>query len=71
MAKVIDYKKILNNIDISINAMEYDCERSAGKAKFNAATLNSLYEMRANLEKKVPKDVPPKTITTPTEKKEK
>ena len=70
MAKVIDYKKILTNIDISINAMEYDCERSAGKAKFNAATLNSLYEMRANLEKKVPKDVP-KTITTPIEKKEK
>ena len=62
--KKIDYNIILKNIDISLNAMEYDALRSAGKTKFNAATLNELYALKAHLkvlaaaQKPAPKPTP-------------
>ena len=71
MNKHIDYKKILDNIEISINAMEYDCLRSAGKAKFNAGTLNELYKLQDRLKIKVmvPTSKPAPKLTTPKKEK--
>ena len=45
--KQIDYQAILDNANSILNALEYDCMRSGGKTKFNAATLNeSVYSQR-------------------------
>ena len=48
--KPIDYQAILDNANHIINAIEYDCMRSGGKTKFNAATLNDLYTLKDRLE---------------------
>ena len=55
MNKNIDYEVVVANIHQSLNALEYDSMRSAGKTKFNATTLNELYAIKDALEEKLPK----------------
>ena len=49
----IDYKKMLENTEQMIEALEYDAQRSPGKTKFNAAELFYLYEMKTRCENKL------------------
>lgn len=53
--KQIDIQLLVDNIKTMINALEYDSMRSGGKAKVNAQTLHSLYELldRYNTNSKV------------------
>ena len=51
--KQIDYQAILDNANVILNALEYDCMRSGGKTKFNAATLNELYTLKDRLENRL------------------
>ena len=44
--KDIDYDMLVNNLDHMINLLEFDSMRSPGKAKLNAPTLESLYNMK-------------------------
>ena len=44
-SKVVDYGKLLANLEEMINVLEYDSMRSAGKAKLNSTTLVSMYEL--------------------------
>ena len=41
----IDYEVLLSNIKGMIQLLEFDSMRSAGKAKLNAITLESLYSL--------------------------
>ncbi len=41
--KDIDYKIIIDNYNKMINILEFDSMRSAGKAKLNAPTIESMY----------------------------
>ena len=51
----IDYDLMLRNADEMINALEYDCQRSMGKCKFNASDLFYLYEMKKRCEEQLNK----------------
>ena len=51
--KPIDYQQIVDNAKQILNAIEYDCMRSGGKTKFNAATLNELYTLVDRLENRL------------------
>lgn len=42
----INLDQLINNYNEMINLLEYDSMRSAGKAKINAQTLNSLHQLR-------------------------
>jgi len=42
----IDYDKILYNIDVMLNTLEYDSIRSGGKVKINAQDLLNLIELK-------------------------
>ena len=44
--KVIDYAKLLKNVEEMISLLEYDAMRSAGKCKLNSQHLHSLYELK-------------------------
>ena len=44
--KDIDYSLIILNYEKMINILEFDSMRSAGKAKLNAPTVESMYMMR-------------------------
>ena len=51
--KEIDYDVLLDNVKKMINLLEYDSMRSSGKAKMNAATLESLFVLETRYESKV------------------
>ena len=51
----VDYDVLLNNVDMMINTLEYDSQRSAGKCKVNASSLNDLYQLKDNVLKRKPK----------------
>ena len=68
--KQINYQDILDNAKSIINSLEYDCMRSGGKTKFNAATLNDLYTLVDRTEAKLtPVKKPLSKPTTPKEEK--
>ena len=52
---VIDYDKLLVNINTMINLLEFDGMRSPGKAKLNSQHLHSLYYLKELYENKIPK----------------
>ena len=60
MQREINYQDLLENLDMMINTMEYDSQRSAGKCKMNANNYNELVKMRETISKKVVKKSPPK-----------
>lgn len=49
-SKVVEYDRLLSNVTDMINLLEYDAMRGSGKAKLNAATLVSLYELKDRYE---------------------
>ena len=51
---VIDYGKLLENINTMINLLEFDGMRSPGKAKLNSQHLHSLYYLKKEYESKIP-----------------
>ena len=57
---VIDYGKLLENINTMINLLEFDGMRSPGKAKMNSQHLHSLYYLKEVYENKIPKTKPKK-----------
>ena len=64
--RVVDYDKLLKNINEMINLLEFDAMRSSGKAKLNSQHLHSLYYLAEIYEKKVE---PPKPSIKPAEPK--
>jgi hypothetical protein len=61
MAKrIIDYQKLVENYDMMIETLEYDSQRSGGKAKLNASVLASMHELRDRYAKKFVKPAPVK-----------
>ena len=63
MRNDIDKKKVAENLKEMISLLEFDSQRSAGKAKMNSQHLHSMYWLLEH----VYKDVPAKK---PTVKKE-
>ena len=61
--KDIDYSLIIDNYNKMINILEFDSMRSAGKAKLNAPTVESMYVMVDRYTKLIAKMKP-----TPTKK---
>ena len=61
MAKrIIDYQKLVENYDTMIETLEYDSQRSGGKAKLNANVLASMHDLRDRYAKKLVKSAPVK-----------
>jgi len=59
MAKrIIDYQKLVENYDTMIETLEYDSQRSGGKAKLNASVLLNMHELRDRYAKKIVKPAP-------------
>ena len=58
--RTIDYQALLDNLDLMINTMEFDSQRSAGKCKMNANNYNELVAMRETVAKKLVKKPLPK-----------
>ena len=50
---MIDYQKLLDNINQIIETLEYDSSRSAGKTKLNAQHLHSLYYLKELYEERI------------------
>ena len=53
MAHPIDHDKILENIEMMVNLLEYDSQRSSGKMKLNSQHLHSLLWLKDHYESKV------------------
>lgn len=72
--RVVDYEKLLKNVNEMINLLEFDAMRSSGKAKLNSQHLHSLYYLQEIYDKKVvpqkpsikPAEVPEKKVTKKT-----
>ena len=60
MKHSIDYKILLNNVEIMINLLEFDGMRSSGKIKLNCGHIESLYKLKEIYEKKIAKVKPKK-----------
>ena len=45
MSNIIDYNKLIENLDAMVNALEYDSMRSPGKAKMNAETILAMINL--------------------------
>ena len=60
MTQPIDYDKIVDNVDMMINLLEYDAMRSSGKMKLNSQHLHSLYYLKDVYANKVKKPTPVK-----------
>ena len=58
--KIIDYDKIISNIDEMINVHEFDGMRSPGKIRVSAETLVALYALKDRYSK--PKPTPKKEV---------
>ena len=59
----INYEKVLENINIMINTLEFDAMRSAGKAKQAILELQAMYQIKDRYEsilKPTPKPIPVK-----------
>ena len=54
MERKIDYVALLANVNEMILLLEFDSMRSAGKCKLNAATLESLYNLKDRYIKMIP-----------------
>jgi len=66
----IDYEKILHNIDIMLNTLEYDSIRSGGKVKMNAEDLLNLIELKKYYTAKQNSNKQPVATKTVAKKKE-
>ena len=64
MSNIIDYTKIIDNLETMINTLEYDSMRSPGKAKLNAEVTLAMYNLLDVYHKKV---APPKPDIKPAE----
>ena len=51
--RIIDYHKLVDNYDTMIETLEYDSQRSGGKAKLNASVLASMHDLRDRYAKKI------------------
>ena len=51
--RIIDYQKLVDNYDTMIETLEYDSQRSGGKAKLNASVLASMHDLRDRYVKKI------------------
>jgi hypothetical protein len=49
-SKVIDYSKLLENVEQMINLLEFDAMRGSGKTKLNAANIVDLYRLKDRYE---------------------
>ena len=49
----IEYNKLLENIEIMINTLEFDSMRSGGKCKINAQTMHYLIQLQKHYQSKV------------------
>lgn len=63
MKHEIDKSAIVDNLKQMINLLEYDSQRSPGKAKMNSQHLHSMHWLLENVYKE-------KTVAKPTPKKE-
>ena len=46
----VEYDKLLDNVVMMINLLEYDAMRSSGKMKLNSQHLHSLYFLKVKYE---------------------
>lgn len=53
--KLVDYTKLLSNVEQMINLLEYDAMRGSGKTKLNASTIADLYQLKDRYEAKLGK----------------
>ena len=55
MTHNVDYVKLLDNVVMMINLLEYDAMRSSGKMKMNSQHLHSLYYLKEKYEAMKPR----------------
>lgn len=67
--RVVDYEKLLKNVDEMINLLEFDAMRSSGKAKLNSQHLHSLYYLKQIYEQNVVPAVKETKVTKKVTKK--
>ena len=60
MTQPVNYDQILANIEMMVNLLEYDSQRSSGKMKLNSQHLHSLLWLQDYYENKVKKPTPVK-----------